>query len=152
MSEISRRQDQFTRGTVTGYWFPLTYLAVTDKDGRLATLATSAASDGARLSTLLEYPELSQPLPSQVPLPEHFEQTFHEVGIVRIRRGPLSATLVLRRSERCSGLEDLLQPTHGDLFISRLVHEHGQLDSLRLRASDRDARFAVHQPAVHFRG
>ena len=62
VSEISRRQDQFTRGTVTGHWFPLTYMAVTDKDGRLEALAARAASDGARLSTLLEYPELSQPL------------------------------------------------------------------------------------------
>jgi hypothetical protein len=100
VSEISRRQDQFTRGTVTGYWFPLTYMAVTDKDGRLATLAARAASEGARLSTLLEYPELSQPLPSQLPLPEDFEQTFNELGIARIRRGPLSATLVLGGSSR----------------------------------------------------
>ena len=63
VSEISRRQDQFTRGTVTGYWFPLTYMAVTDRNGQFATLASRAAPDGARLSALLEYPELSQPLP-----------------------------------------------------------------------------------------
>jgi hypothetical protein len=30
VSEISRRQDQLTRGTVTGYWFPLTYITVMD--------------------------------------------------------------------------------------------------------------------------
>jgi hypothetical protein len=100
VSEISRRQDQFTRGTVTGYWFPLTYMALTDKDGRLATLADRAAAAGARLSTLLEYPELSQPLPSPLPLPDDFEQKFDDVGIARIRRGPLSATLVLGGSSR----------------------------------------------------
>jgi hypothetical protein len=100
VSEISRRQDQFTRGTVTGYWFPLTYMAVIDKDGRLATLAARAAHGGARLSTLLEYPEVSRTLPAQLPLPEDFEQTFNEIGIARIRRGPLSATLVLGGSSR----------------------------------------------------
>ena len=100
VSEISRRQDQFTRGDVTGYWFPLTYMALIDKDGRLATLAARAASEGARLSTLLEYPELSQPLPSPRPLPDDFEQAFPDVGIARIRRGPLSATLVLGGSSR----------------------------------------------------
>ena len=100
VSEISRRQDQFTRGTVTGYWFPVTYMAHIDKDGRLATLAARAASEGARLSALLEYPELSQLLPSQLPLPDDFEQAFSDVGIARIRRGPLSATLVLGGSSR----------------------------------------------------
>jgi hypothetical protein len=100
VSEISRRQDQFTRGTVVGYWFPLTYMAVKDQNGRLAMLAGRAAADGARLSALLEYPELSQPLPSPGPLPENFEKTFDDVGIARIRRGPLSATLILGGSSR----------------------------------------------------
>ena len=100
VSEISRRQDQFTRGAVAGYWFPLTYMAVRDQDGRLSTLADRAASEGAGLSALLEYPELTQPLPSPRPLPDNFEKGFDEIGIARIRRGPLSATLVLGGSSR----------------------------------------------------
>jgi hypothetical protein len=100
VTEISRRQDQFTRGTVTGYWFPLTYMAVTDQDGPLATLAERAAPDGARLSTLLEYPELSQRLPPPGPLPDDFEKAFDTIGIARIRRGLLDATLVLGGSSR----------------------------------------------------
>jgi len=100
VSEISRRQDQFTRGTVAGYWFPLTYMAVSDQDGRLSTLASRAAPDGARLSTLLEYPQVSQPLPTSQSLPENFEKTFADIGIARIRRGPLSATLILGGSSR----------------------------------------------------
>ncbi len=99
VTEISRRQDQFTRGTVAGYWFPLTYMAVADRDGRLATLA-ARASEGARLSALLEYPELSQPLPAARPLADNFEQALDEIGIARIRRGLLSATLVLGGSSR----------------------------------------------------
>jgi hypothetical protein len=99
VTEISRRQDQFTRGTVTGYWFPLTYMALTDRDGRAATLA-ARATDGARLSALLEYPELSQPLPAQLPLPDDFAHELKDVGIARIRRGPLSATMMLGGSSR----------------------------------------------------
>ena len=100
VSEISRRQDQFTRGTVDGYWFPLTYMAVRDQNGTLAALAERAAPQGSRLSTLLEYAELSQPLPSLRPLPDDFEKPFGEIGITRIRRGPLSATLLLGGSSR----------------------------------------------------
>ena len=75
VTEISRRQDQYTRGGLAGYWFPLTYLAVTDRDGRFAAMARQAA-DGVRLSALLEYPELSQPLPASQPLPTDYEKTF----------------------------------------------------------------------------
>jgi hypothetical protein len=100
VTEISRRQDQFTRGTVTGYWFPLTYMAVKGQDGRLSTLAARAAPEGARLSALLEYPELSEPLPPAQPLSDDFEKSFDEIGIARVRRGPLSATLILGGSSR----------------------------------------------------
>ena len=103
VTEISRRQDQYTRGGLAGYWFPVTYLAVVDRDGRFASMARQAA-DGVRLSALLEYPELSQPLPASQPLPSDYEKTFPEIGIARIRRGPLSATLVLGGSSRVLSL------------------------------------------------
>ena len=99
VTEISRRQDQYTRGGTNGYWFPLTCLAVTDRDGQFAALARQSEA-GARLSTLLEYPQLSQPLPAGSALPAEFERTFSDIGIARIRRGPLSATLVLGGSSR----------------------------------------------------
>jgi hypothetical protein len=99
VTEISRRQDQYTRGTVAGYWFPLTYLAQNDRDGRFAALARTAA-DGARLSTLLEYPQLGETLPADAPLPEHYERPFPAIGITRIRRGPRDATLILGGSSR----------------------------------------------------
>jgi hypothetical protein len=103
VTEISRRQDQFTRGGLAGYWFTLTYMAVADRDGVFATMARQAA-DGVRLSALLEYPELSQPLPASQPLPSDFEKIFSEIGIARIRRGPLSATLALGGSSRVLSL------------------------------------------------
>jgi len=110
VTEISRRQDQYTRGNTNGYWFPLTYLAVVDRDGQFATLARQAEG-GARLSTLLEYPELSQPLPAGAPLPTDFERSLPDIGLARIRRGPLSATLVLGGSSRFFALR------YGDAVI-----------------------------------
>ena len=103
VTEISRRQDQYTRGGLAGYWFTLTYMAVADRDGAFATMARQAA-DGVRLSGLLEYPELSQPLPAPQPLPSDYEKIFSEIGIARIRRGPLSATLALGGSSRVLSL------------------------------------------------
>ncbi len=114
VTEISRRQDQFTRGTVVGYWFPLTYMALTDRDGRLSTLAARAAPDGARLSALLEYPLLSEPLATVQSLPDDFEKRFAEIGIARIRRGPLSATLILGGSSRFFTLR------HGSVVLEGL--------------------------------
>jgi len=110
VTEISRRQDQYTRGNTNGYWFPLTYLAVVDRDGQFAALARQAEG-GARLSTLLEYRELSQPLPAEAPLPADFERSLPEIGLARIRRGPLSATLVLGGSSRFFALR------YGDAVI-----------------------------------
>ena len=100
VTEISRRQDQYMRGGIEGYWFPLTFLAVSDQDGQLSTMAREAAGQGVQLSALLEYPELLEPLPEPVPLPSDFEKPFAEVGIARFRRGPLSATVVLGASSR----------------------------------------------------
>ena len=99
VTEISRRQDQYTRGITSGYWFPVTYLALADRDGQFATLARQSEA-GARLSALLEYPELSRPLPAAAPLPVDFERALPDVGLARIRRGPLSATLVLGGASR----------------------------------------------------
>jgi hypothetical protein len=100
VTEISRRQDQYARGGIAGYWFPLTYLALADRDGQLSAMARDAAADGLRLSSLLEYPELSAALPPPRPLPQDFEKTFAEVGIVRIRRNRLSATVMMGGSSR----------------------------------------------------
>ncbi|MGD0772655.1 MAG: hypothetical protein ABSC05_07510 [Candidatus Solibacter sp.] len=100
VTEVSRRQDQFVRGTMAGYWFPIHYLAVHDGDGQFAGMARGLAPDNARLSTLLEYPELSGPLPAAEALPEDYEKWFPAVGLARIRRGRWDATMVLQESSR----------------------------------------------------
>lgn len=93
VTEISHRQDQNTRGNLSGYWFPLTYLAVKERHGKFAALARQFASTAASLSALLEYPELSLPLPPSEPLPDNFEERIDGLDLVRIRRRLLSATL-----------------------------------------------------------
>jgi hypothetical protein len=100
VTEISRRQDQYMRGGIEGYWVPLTYLAIRDGDGQFAAMAREAAADGVSLPALLEYPELLTPLTPAAPLPADFEKPFGEVGIVRFRRNDLSATVVLGGSSR----------------------------------------------------
>jgi hypothetical protein len=100
VTEVSRRQDQFVRGTMAGYWFPLQYLAAHDVDGQFAGLAGQLAAEHGRLSTLLEYPELARALPAPALLPEDYERWFPLAGLARIRRGPLDATMVLNGNSR----------------------------------------------------
>jgi hypothetical protein len=92
VTEISRRQDQHTRGNIGGYWFALRYMAAKDGNGQFATLARRY-HDRASLSAMLEYPMLRAALPSDAALPDNFEKEFPTLGIVRIKRGPLSATI-----------------------------------------------------------
>jgi len=100
VSEISRRQDQYERGDIGRYWFPLRYMAVHDGDGRFAALADAFAARHARLAALMEYPDLSQAGPAHAPVPEFYERQFPALKIARIRRGPISATLILGASSR----------------------------------------------------
>jgi hypothetical protein len=100
VTEVSKRQDQFTRGTMAGYWFPLQYLATRDGDGQFATLARDLGAEHARLSTLLEYPDLAAALPASVALPDDYEKQFPLMGLARIRRGPMDGTLVLSGNSR----------------------------------------------------
>ncbi|MBM3745456.1 MAG: hypothetical protein FJW34_06645 [Acidobacteria bacterium] len=100
VTEISRRQDQYERGAIGRYWFPLRYLAVREGDGRFAALADRFAARYARLSALMEYPELSQAGPPHAAVPEFYERQFPALGIARIRRGPVSATLILGGGSR----------------------------------------------------
>lgn len=100
VTEVSKRQDQFVRGTMGGYWFPVNYLAVHDGDGQFAGMARGLAPENARLSALLEYPELAGAMPPTAALPEDYEKWFGAVGLARIRRGRWDATMVLKESSR----------------------------------------------------
>src|SRR5438105_1032148 len=85
---------------MAGYWFPLQYLAIRDGDRQFAGLARDLGTEHARLSTLLEYPELAGALPEAAPLPDDYEKLFPLAGLARVRRAALDATMVLSGNSR----------------------------------------------------
>jgi hypothetical protein len=94
VTEISRRQDRDRRtATMASFWFPLQYLAVKDGNGQFASLANHLAPQSASLSAYMEYPEMAGRAPAPISVPDHFEREMKSLGIVRLRRGPVSATL-----------------------------------------------------------
>jgi hypothetical protein len=98
VTEISRRQDLNTRVSMAPYWFTLAHMAVKDRDGRYALLARHFAPQSASLSALLEYPELANLTLPDAPLPDQFERYFPHLGVTRIRRGPVSISMIDRAS------------------------------------------------------
>ena len=94
VTEISRRQDRNQRADMGGYWLPLRYLAMRDRDGRFAALAAHYDAERASLAWLMEYPEMSGALPAPAPLPEDFERPLPSIDAVRFRRGAVSATVL----------------------------------------------------------
>jgi hypothetical protein len=101
VTEISRRQDLNTRGTLAGYWFPLRYLAVKDRNGLYESMA---APHSGGLGDWMEYTEaLASPPPPQ-PLPDNYEKMFPVLKVARLRRGPISATVLLGGNSRLFAL------------------------------------------------
>ena len=100
VTEVSRRQDQFVRGTMAGYWLSVFYLAMHDRDGQMAALARLVGRERVPLSALLEYPELAGELPESKPLPTDYEKLFATIGLARIRRGRRDATVALSNNSR----------------------------------------------------
>ncbi len=94
VTEISRRQDQNVRGNMSGYWFPLRYLAIHDSNGRFAAIAGRYTDTAASLSMLMEYPEMLEALPPSIPPPDNYTREMNALGIVRFRRGLESSTLL----------------------------------------------------------
>ena len=98
-TEASRRQDQYRRGSPAGYHLPYRSLALRDGNARFAAAARLIeAKEGDALAGnlihFLDDPSLRQPLPPEVPLPDAFARHFRGSDLVRIRRGPVSATLL----------------------------------------------------------
>ncbi len=102
-TEVSRRQDQYQKGLVLPYYIPYRYLALKDRDGRFASVtrlieANFAFSLGGELIYFLEDPALGSQLPEPGPLPEDFERVFPASAAARVRRGPVSATILAQNS------------------------------------------------------
>jgi hypothetical protein len=117
-------------------------MATTDRDGQFATLARRAAGEGGRLSTFLEYPEMTADLPADSPLPDDFERAMPAIGITRIRRGLASSTLILGGSSR------LLSFRYGDVVIEGVRFASaffGKGQFVPTEASGQNGRFVYRQ-------
>ena len=94
VTEISRRQDKGERGDIGGYWFPLQYLAVLDRNPVYAGIAARVAPQRASLPALMEYPEMIGPSPGTKAPPDDYLKDFPVLDVVRFRRGARSATIL----------------------------------------------------------
>lgn len=100
VTEISRRQDLNTRGTMASYWFALRYMAIKDQGGIYASMLDALEPQHAKLAALMEYPELKADLPAPVSLPDNFEKHYPLSNITRIRRGKTSVTIMNKGNSR----------------------------------------------------
>jgi hypothetical protein len=99
VTEASRRQDRYTRGSMARYYFSYRSLALHDNNGRFAAICrqieTSARAQlGGELSSLLTEPELLRALPADATLPTDYAKYFSYSNLVRIRRGAASGTIL----------------------------------------------------------
>lgn len=98
-TESSRRQDQYRRGSPASYHLPYRWMAITDRNGRFAQAARMIESkEGPALAGNLlafhEDPALRDPLPASEALPDDFVRVFAASDLARIRRGPVSGTVL----------------------------------------------------------
>lgn len=96
----SRRQDQQLREPrrLSAYYIALRYLAIERKDGRFAAAVRVIERDDlARVTdSLVEWilwPALRQPLPEAVALPTNYVRHLPHSGLVRVRRGAVTASI-----------------------------------------------------------
>lgn len=99
VTEASKRQDKYQRGSMSRYYYCYRALAQQDQNGRFAAMArqieeTAAGQLDYMLLAFLTEPELQQPMPPSAPLPTDFARVFTYSHLARIRRGPVSATVL----------------------------------------------------------
>ncbi len=99
VTEASRRQDRYQRGSMARYYYSYRTMARLDGNGRFAAMARQIEG-GARahlrgeLAAFLTEPELGGALPPSAPLPTDYEKVFSYSSLARIRRGDASGTIL----------------------------------------------------------
>ncbi len=98
VTEASRRQDRYTRGSMARYYYSYRALALHDGNGRFAAMTrqterTARKQIGELLAFLTE-PELLRDLPPDAPLPTDYAKVFSFSQLARIRRGSASGTVL----------------------------------------------------------
>ncbi len=118
VTEISTRQDQYARAGMERYWFPLRWLAIRDGNGQWAALARQTEERGATVSDYLRFSELQRPLPPEQPLPDAYLRPMQALRILRIRRGPWDATVLMNGNSRFLTLRHGVCAVEGVRFAS----------------------------------
>ena len=99
VTEASRRQDRYTRGSMARYYFAYRSLALHDGNGRFAAICrqierTARGQLGGELAAFLTEPALARALPADAPLPTDYAKVFSYSNLARIRRGSASGTIL----------------------------------------------------------
>lgn len=103
VTEASKRQDKYQRGSMARYYYSYRTLARLDGDGRFAAMAArierhAEAQLTGELLTFLEEPDFGADLPAERPLPTDYARVFAHSHLARIRRGNVSGTVLAQNS------------------------------------------------------
>ena len=101
VTESSRRQDQYQRGTMSAYYFLYRYMALNDNNRDFAAMTlymekTYPQELVSWLLYLLEDASLWLPLPRPSILPSNYVKEFPYSDLIRIRRNEMDATIIAR--------------------------------------------------------
>lgn len=99
VTEASRRQDRYQRGSMARYYYSYRSLALRDGNGRFAAMARQIERNArpqlvGELAALLTQPEMLRDLPADAPLPTDYAKDFAYSNLARIRRGAVSGTIL----------------------------------------------------------
>ena len=98
VTEASRRQDRFSRGSLARYYLPYRTLALRDGNGQFAAVARQLERNHLNqmidLIAFLSEPAFGGELPPSSPLPDRYAKVFPHSSLARIRRGRTSATIL----------------------------------------------------------
>lgn len=99
VTEASRRQDRYQRGSMARYYYSYRTLALRDGNGRFAAMARQierslAPGHPGELAVYLTEPEFGRALPPDAPLPTDYAKVFAHSSLARIRRGAASGTIL----------------------------------------------------------
>ncbi len=99
VTEASRRQDRYQRGSMARYYYSYRTLALRDGNGRFAAMCRQiersiAPRHPGELAVYLTEPDFGRSLPPDAPLPTDYAKYFRHSGVARIRRGAASGTIL----------------------------------------------------------
>lgn len=129
LTDISSRQDQYARANIASYWFALHYLALRDQNPVFAGLALPHARDYMPLSYAMTWPEFLRTDLATAEAPSNYVRHFGKMGVTRIRRGAMSATIQSARDSR------FFQCRNGEAVVNAVRFASGFFGKGQFRAS-----------------